>query len=271
MNLEESKQLIEVLMKTNEDLEKENIGLEMEVKASHKIIQKLKRDTKLLDEYEEAIIDKDDIIRKFEKGKTIADKVIQNFKEKLDLQEKDKCDIEKILKEKDELNSEKETLEKEIIEIQKENVLKEENLEAIKLEMNTCKDKLLKLEEKEVEEKNVQTDVFQVNPQESEILATDCDCCGKKFQSTFELERHMEENKRSATKYLLLSQLQKIETEVLSQKFHLSVKLAKIKEKETNEQNSCMCRSFCRIFHKKHNWKKSETDHILNKMKDLQA
>ena len=79
MNLEESKQLIEVLMKTNEDLEKENIALEMEVKASQKIIQKYKRDTKLLEEYEEAIIDKDDVIRKFEKGKTIADKVIQNW------------------------------------------------------------------------------------------------------------------------------------------------------------------------------------------------
>ena len=39
----------------------------MEVKASQKIIQKLKKDKKLLYEYEEAIIDKDDSIRKFEK------------------------------------------------------------------------------------------------------------------------------------------------------------------------------------------------------------
>ena len=34
MNLEESKQLSEVLIKTNEYLEKENFTLEMEVKAS---------------------------------------------------------------------------------------------------------------------------------------------------------------------------------------------------------------------------------------------
>ena len=270
MNLEESKQLIEVLMKTNEDLEKENIALEMEVKASQKIIQKYKRDTKLLEEYEEAIIDKDDAIRKFEKGKTIAERVIKSLKEKLDLQGKDKCDIDKILKEKDELNLENKTLEKEIIEIQKENVSKEENLEAIKLEMKVYEEKLLKLEEKKAEEKNVQTDVFQ-NHHESEILAIECDCCSKKFKSKSDLKRHMKETQRLETKNLLLSKLQKFETELLSEKFHLSIKLAKLKEQETNEKNSCKCRSFCRIFHAKHYWKKSESDQILNKMKDLQA
>ena len=79
MNFEESKQLIEVLIKTNEDLEKENITLEMEVKASKKIIQKLKRESELMHEYEEAIIDKDDQIRTFERGKIVADNVIKNF------------------------------------------------------------------------------------------------------------------------------------------------------------------------------------------------
>ena len=62
MDLKESKRLIEELMKMNKTLEEQNIALEMEVKASHNIIKKLKRDNALLDEYEEAIIDKDDII-----------------------------------------------------------------------------------------------------------------------------------------------------------------------------------------------------------------
>ena len=48
MNLEESKQLSEVLIKTNEYLEKENFTLEMEVKASKKIIQTLKRENELM-------------------------------------------------------------------------------------------------------------------------------------------------------------------------------------------------------------------------------
>ena len=78
MNLEESKRLIEELMKTIGNLEKQNIALEMEVKGRRKIIQKQKKDTNLLNEYEEAIID--DSIRKFEKGKHIAEKVITSLK-----------------------------------------------------------------------------------------------------------------------------------------------------------------------------------------------
>ena len=39
MNLEDSKRLIDELMKTNEECEKQNIALEMEIKASYKIIQ----------------------------------------------------------------------------------------------------------------------------------------------------------------------------------------------------------------------------------------
>ena len=85
MNLEESKRLIEELMKTIGNLEKQNIALEMEVKGRRKIIQKQKKDTNLLNEYEEAIIDKDDSIRMFEKGKNIAKKVIQNLQKKLNL------------------------------------------------------------------------------------------------------------------------------------------------------------------------------------------
>ena len=62
MNLAESKRMIEEVIKTNENLEKENIALEMEVKASQKIIQKLKRENGLLKEFEKAIKDKDDLI-----------------------------------------------------------------------------------------------------------------------------------------------------------------------------------------------------------------
>ena len=130
MDLKESKRLIEELIKRN--LEEENIALEMEVKASKRIIHNLKSDTELLLEYEEAVIDKDDLIRKFEKGKTIADNVKKNLKEEINVQGNEMLNvIEK-------LNSEKETVEKEMLEIRKENILKEENLKMFE-------DKLLKI------------------------------------------------------------------------------------------------------------------------------
>ena len=122
MNLNESKMLIEELMKTNENLEKNNIALEMEVKASKRIIHKLKMENKLLAEYEEAIIDKDDLITRFEKVKVVAVQVIQNLKEEINLHGKELDDVKKIKDENDKLNSEKETLEKQIVEINKENI-----------------------------------------------------------------------------------------------------------------------------------------------------
>ena len=131
MNLNESKMLIEELMKTNENLEKNNIALEMEVRASKRIIHKLKIENKLLAEYE----DKDDLIMRFEKVKVVAVQVIQNLKEEINLHGKELDDVKKIKDENDKLNSEKETLEKEIVEINKENISKEEILLAVKVEM----------------------------------------------------------------------------------------------------------------------------------------
>ena len=132
MDLKESKKVIGELTKRNQNLEKENISLEMEVKASRKIIHKLKKDNELMEEYEEAIIDKDDLIKKFEKGKTISDKVIQNLKKEINVQGNEMCNVKKI-------TEEKETLEKDILEnkdvienLQKEIALLKANEDVLK-------------------------------------------------------------------------------------------------------------------------------------------
>ena len=63
-------------MKMNTNLENQNITFEMEVKASHTIIARIK------DENE-----------KFKKGKNVAEKVIKNLQDKLNLQSKDIIDV----------------------------------------------------------------------------------------------------------------------------------------------------------------------------------
>ena len=132
MDLEGSKRLIEELMKMNNNLEENNIALEMEVKASHKIIQKLKKGNSLLKEYEEAIIDKDDLIRKFEKGRVIMDNVIISLKDSLKLKEKEICNVEKVAEGKIQIETEKKALEKQILEICKENNLEDQDFEGIR-------------------------------------------------------------------------------------------------------------------------------------------
>ena len=124
MNLEDSKRLIDELMKTNEECEKQNIALEMEIKASYKIIQKLKKDNG----------DKDDLIRKFEIGRTVAEKVIQTLKEELNVKEKEIYKSKEIIEEFEKRKSDKDAIEKNIPEICMENDLMERGLKAIKKE-----------------------------------------------------------------------------------------------------------------------------------------
>ena len=83
----------------------------MEVKASQKIVQKLTKYYKLLEEYEEAIIHRYDEIKKLKKFKLIADDVIQNLQEDRHLK------VQEVLKEKEKLTTEDDFSEKEIDEI----------------------------------------------------------------------------------------------------------------------------------------------------------
>ena len=89
--------------------------------------------------------------------------------------------------------------------------------------------------------------------------------------SISDLKRHKKEIHGSLAKNLLMSNLKQIEYQVVSEKIKLVVKLALLKEKENKEKNSCQCKYFCRIFHSKHNWKKSKSDEILLRMEESQV
>ena len=62
--INDKRKLIDELMKMNQNLENQNIALEMEVKASHKIIARMKGENDTL-----------------KKGKNVADKVITNLQQ----------------------------------------------------------------------------------------------------------------------------------------------------------------------------------------------
>ena len=44
----------------------------------------------------------------------------------------------------------------------------------------------------------------------------------------------------------------------------------KLKEKEEPTRGMCMCKSFFRIFHQKHNWHKSTIQELVRKFRNLQ-
>ena len=56
---------------------------------------------------------------------------------------------------------------------------------------------------------------------------------------------------------------------ILQQRIDLMRKLGKIKEIELKERSFCMCKSFCRITHSKHNWCKLRADQYLDTIRSM--
>ena len=278
MDIKESRKLIEELKERNHNLEKENITLEMEVKASRKIIHKLKRDNELLGEYEEAIIDKDDLIEKFEKGKTITDKIIKNLqnekeglKQELEATEKAN-EVKRIgLDElKDKKDDEIRDLLQEVNVIQEMNEKKEATL--LRLEEENCqvKEKLRELEEKkEVLEKYVQTEDFHFEEMESHcemgIVEPKSHNVSLEFDPlTIEHIPDVAHDKQKKVLELKLKEMEMVR-KINRQQLQFSSDLFKLKEREHFEKGICRCRKFCRIFHHKYNWRKSESTELFLK------
>ena len=65
-----------------------------------------------------------------------------------------------------------------------------------------------------------------------------------------------------------LKQIQ-LEKSINSQKLKLTSDLLQLKENEFSGSVNCACRTFCRITHKKHNWKKSTSPEMFLKFKLL--
>ena len=151
-----------------------------------------------------------------------------------------------------------------------ENDLMERGLKVIKKEMKKKKDVVF-------DEKNVQTDAIVNQSVERESTTTKetetfaCNLCQHSFNNISDLKTHKKIFHGSAEKNLLKSQLLKTKCELSSEKLNLSFKLALLKEKEMKQNSACNCRSFCRIFHPKHNWKKSKSDELAQRMNDLQS
>ena len=65
----------------------------------------------------------------------------------------------------------------------------------------------------------------------------------------------------------MTTQLNMLETKILSQKSNLFSNLLELKEKE--DKWICNCRGFCKIHHKIYNWKKPISSEILNKSRSI--
>merc|ERR1719318_2532892 len=57
--------------------------------------------------------------------------------------------------------------------------------------------------------------------------------------------------------------------ENLKKRINLKSSILKMREKELKENGFCKCKSFCRIFHLKHNWQKKPSEVFENKLEAI--
>jgi hypothetical protein len=110
------------------------------------------------------------------------------------------------------------------------------------------KEKVEAIEKKREDVKNL-SEELGLSDSRSYNVSSECDPCRKDIRKENHLKMHM--------KKLLEVESERIELEkkVNIQKLKLMGDILKIKKKELSSDYKCNCKSFCRIFHNKHNWK----------------
>ena len=89
------------------------------------------------------------------------------------------------------------------------------------------------------------------------------------FQQTNLREHHTNDHENTLVKKIWRLKQVQLEKSIDSQKLKLTSDLLQLKEKELFGSVICACKTFCRITHQKHNWKKSTSQAIFLKFKTL--
>ena len=91
-----------------------------------------------------------------------------------------------------------------------------------------------------------------------------CKKCGEEFGCDGDLKSHMENDHGRINNILQMKlKLREFENLISDQKLELVIKISNLKEKENAEKETCRCRGWCAISHKKHAWSLTKSDNIL--------
>ena len=105
----------------------------------------------------------------------------------------------------------------------------------------------------------------------SDIEKFDCNFCGEKFVEKSHVKNHIKNVHVKDEKFKLME----LEKQVSSQMLVLTNSINKIMLREISHKDKpCTCqrgrsRIFCNINHQKHNWVKSDSQEIIEKLKDI--
>ena len=305
--LKDQKQMLDYLhkqaeehVKTREMLIQMNEELEKEINKQDKVIIKVKKELdakeKRLHVFEEEFeIEFDETIKIRDRAEMYKAetkkfcKQLENAELKLNSMEKKKEISDKLLRTVQTDNvalkaklentvgkiSDVDRLLEDIELIKKINKEKEDTLEEIIKENRTLKENLVNLEKetealKEEDAENANEKAYEINLSDELGIA---DPRALNVSPAFEpssLNNHdvKYHGNTLVKKIWKLKQIQ-LEKSINSQKLKLTSDLLQLKEKEFSGSVNCACRTFCRITHKKHNWKKSTSQEMFLKFKLL--
>ena len=140
----------------------------------------------------------------------------------------------------------------------------ETKLHVVENEKKEILKQLEALEEKKIE-LNIYIEELKLVSEESESLANEL---GISDPRSVNVSTEDVEEKQSSVKEILEMKVREMELEkkIQKQKLKLTINLFKLNEFENQDRGKCYCRGFCRIFHTKHNWEKSLSKELLQRL-----
>ena len=113
------------------------------------------------------------------------------------------------------------------------------------------------------------SDELWIIDQHAHNVSPACDPCDEDVSRTAHLKDHESGQNGLFVKKIWKLKVQQLERTINYQKLKISNDLLNLKEKEFRDNEFCTCKTFCRIVHQKHNWKKSFSHDISVKFRNL--
>ena len=227
--IKDQKQMISYLHKQAED----------HVKTRNMLIE-------MNEELEKEINDKDEEIMRLKK-------------EQKETKFKESNDVFKLLEEIEFIKNVNQVKKDTLVDVVKEKRSLQEDLQNLQEEMDVLKGDIAKAEVKE-DEQNLGDELGISDP----LAINVSPACGPPNLKIHEEKFHRKLMEKKVWKHKLVQ----LEKSISSEKLKITCDLLNLKEREYCESKmlGCRCKTYCRILHSKHNWKKSISQEIWTKL-----
>jgi chromosome segregation ATPase len=253
-------------VKEKNDLIEMNEESERLIKKKEKLIEDIsKYHRNSRDEHKEALA-------VWHKKKELSDKLIKTLQtENSDLKSKleNNHEFDKLVEEVDVMKERNKKKQFDIEELEKENQLT--NVKLSKLEKEN-EELAFKIETIENEETTKLSEELGIDDPKSINVSYECGSSDKVFAKFETINVHNKNMHESTVKQLNTLNLKKMDLErkLNLQKLKIASDLFEVKKKEVSNEK-CKCKSFCRIYHVKHNFRKSVSQEMINRFKAIQS